>query len=139
MEFEHLIHEPTPTSEDSSRIRGTPIEEGVKALILRGKSSKKNYQINIPAHLKLDMKAVSEYVGEKCEFEDPAVIRERFGLIIGGVSPFGNLLNLDNYFDEKILEQPKSDFNCGLSTESIIMNSKDLVTLAEGKFGKFSR
>lgn len=137
--FDHLIHEPTPTSQDSARVRGISMEEGVKALILRGKTSKKNYQFNIPSHLKLDMKAASEVVGEKCEFEDPTVIQERFGLIIGGVPPFGNLLNLDNYFDEQIVQREKAAFNCGLTTESILMQSKDLVTIAEPKFGSFAK
>jgi nondiscriminating aspartyl-tRNA synthetase len=137
--FDHLTHEPTPTSQDSSRVRGCRMEEGVKALIVRGKNSKKNYQFNIPAHLKLDMKAVQEATGEKCEFEEPAIIQERFGLQIGGIPPFGNLLNLDNYFDERVLSEKKSYFNCGLLTESISMGSKDLVPLADGKIGKFSK
>ena len=136
--FDHQVHEATPTSEDSARVRNIKMEEGIKALILRGKSTKKNYQFNISAHLKLDMKAVQEIVGEKCEFEDPAVIKERFGLTIGGVPPFGNLLNLDNYFDEAILEQKRAAFNCGLLTESIILASKDLLTVVDPKFGKFS-
>jgi nondiscriminating aspartyl-tRNA synthetase len=115
------------------------MEEGVKSLILRGKSSKKNYQFNIPSHLKLDVKAASEAVGEKCEFEDPAAIQERFGLIVGGVPPFGNLLNLDNYFDERVAAHSRAAFNCGLPTESIIMEAKDLIALAEPKFGKFAK
>jgi nondiscriminating aspartyl-tRNA synthetase len=139
IEFDHRIHEPTPTSEDSARVRQIKMEEGVKALILRGKSSKKNYQFNIPAHLKVDMKAVAEAVGEKCEFEDPAVIQERFGLQIGGVPPFGHLLNLENYYDEQIIQQERAAFNCGLTTESIIMKSKDLITLVDPKIGKFAR
>ncbi len=139
IDFDHRVHEPTPTSEDSARVRNIKMEEGVKALILRGKTTKKNYQFNIPAHLKVDMKAVAEIVGEKCEFEDPAVISERFGLQIGGVPPFGNLLNLDNYFDEEILHQERSAFNCGLTTESIIMQSKDLFSLVDPKVGKFSK
>lgn len=139
MEFKHMIHEPTPTSEDSARTRGTRMEEGVKALIVRGKNSKKNYQFNIPSHLKLDMKAVQEAVGEKCEFEDPAIIKERFGLIIGGVPPFGNLINLDNYFDEKISAEERSVFNCGLTTESILLKSKDLLAIADAKVGKFAK
>ena len=139
IEFDHLVHEATPTSEDSACVRKIRMEEGVKALILRGKSTKKNYQFNIPAHLKLDMKAVQETVGEKCEFEDPAVIKERFGLTIGGVPPFGNLLNLDNYFDEQILEEKRAAFNCGLLTESILVNSSAFGTIADPKFGKFSR
>lgn len=138
-EFKHLIHEPTPTSEDSAKVRGTAMEEGVKAIILRGKNSKKNYQFNIPSHLKLDMKAVADLVGEKCEFEDPAVIEERYGLIIGGVPPFGSLLNLDTYFEEKVLENKHSAFNCGFQTESIVMNSKDLIQVVQPKLAKFTK
>jgi nondiscriminating aspartyl-tRNA synthetase len=137
--FDHRIHDATPTAEDSARVRNVGLEEGVKALILRGKNTKKNYQFNIPGHLKLDMKAVTDAVGEKCEFEDPAVIKERFGLLIGGVPPFGNLLNIDNYYDEQIGQQDRAAFNCGLLTESIIMKSKDLLALVEPKIGKFAK
>ena len=85
------------------------------------------------------MKAVQEAVGEKCEFEDPAVILERFGLPIGGVPPFGNLINLDNYFDEHIAQQPRAVFNCGLATESILMSSKDLLAISDPRPGKFAK
>ena len=132
--FEHKIHEVTPTSQDSAHIRGTKLEEGIKSLILRGKNSKKNYQFNIPAHCRLDMKVASDLVGEKCEFEDPVVIKERFGLTVGGVPPFGNLLNLDNYFDDTIRLNEQAAFNCGLPTESIVMKTKDLFALTDPKF-----
>ena len=137
--FDHSVHETTLTSEDSARVRQTKLEEGIKAIILRGKNSKKNYQFNVPSHLKLDMKAVAEAVGEKCEFEAPEVIKERFGLIVGGVPPFGQLLNLDTYYDEGILQQDRAAFNCGLSTESIIMKSKDLATVVQPKYGHFTK
>jgi nondiscriminating aspartyl-tRNA synthetase len=139
MEFQHMVHEATPTSEDSAHARGTLLEEGVKSLILRGKTTKKNYQINIPSHLKLDMKVVADHVGEKCEFEDPEIIKERFGLVIGSVPPFGHLLNLDTFFDDRISTYERSAFNCGMITESIIMKSKDLVSLVQPKFGRFGK
>lgn len=139
IEFKHMSHEPTPTSEDSAAVRGTTLQEGVKAIILRGKTSKKNYQFNIPSNLKLDMKAVAEACGEKCEFEDPNVINDRFGLVVGSVPPFGQLMNLDTYYDEKIKESLRSAFNCGLVKESIIMNSKDLFALVNPTIGKFSK
>ena len=138
MPFEHKIHEPTPTSEDSARVRGTAPEEGIKALILRGKQSKKNYQFNLPSNLKVDMKRVAEIVKEKCEFEDPAVINERFGLMIGGVPPFGNLLNLETYYDDRIPMSSQAAFNCGMATESIIMTAADLIALVEPKMAQFS-
>lgn len=137
--FDHFVHEPTPTSADSARVRGSSREEGVKALILRGKNSKKNYQFNLSSHLKLDMKAVAELVGEKCEFESPEVIQERFGLMIGGVPPFGNLLNLDTFFDTRILEAPRAVFNCGLVTESIGLQTQHLVELVQPKVALFAR
>jgi nondiscriminating aspartyl-tRNA synthetase len=138
-EYKYLVHAATPTSEESARVRGTQLNEGVKALILKGKNSKKNYQFNIPSHLKLDMKAVAEMVGEKCEFEDPEIIRDRFGLIIGGVPPFGSLMNLDTFFDEQISKTEHAAFNCGLQTESIIMKAQDLVKLVQPKLGRFAK
>ena len=131
--FDHYIHEPTPTSQDSANVRGTALEDGIKALILKGKNSQKNYQFNIAADQKLDLKAIAELVGEKCEFEDPAVILERFGLKIGGIPPFGNLLNIDTYFDAQIGQRDRCAFNCGLATESIVMSPKDLLIAVEPK------
>ena len=138
-DFKHLVHEATPTSEDSARVRNTKLEEGVKTLILISKQSKKNIAVNIPSHKKVDMKAVQQAIGEKCEFENPEVIKERFGLIIGGVPPFGNLLNLETYFDDEIAANERSAFNCGLTTESVIMKSKDLIELVQPKMGSFSK
>lgn len=139
MEFKHLVHETTLTSEDSARVRGTALQEGVKSLILRGKSTKKNYQFNIPSHLKLDMKAVAQAVGEKCEFETAEVLQERFGLTVGGIPPFGQLLNLETFFDQSIQENEELAFNCGLLTESIVMKAKDLTSLVQPKFGIFAK
>lgn len=139
IDFQHVVHDVTMTSEDSANIRGTKREEGIKSLIIRGKNSKKNYQMNIPSHLKLDMKAVADLVGEKCEFETPEILLERFGLPVGGVPPFGPLLNLDTFYDESINQEARAAFNCGMQTESIVMNTKDLVSVVQPKFGKFAK
>lgn len=137
--FEHLTHAPTPSGSDQSGVKELDLTPGIKALILRGKSSKNNYQFNLLSHQKLDMKAVAELVGERCEFEEPQVIEERFGLKVGGVAPFGQLLNLQVFFDEEIAKVEKVAFNCGFSTESIILSSKDLISVVEPKLALFSR
>jgi nondiscriminating aspartyl-tRNA synthetase len=140
MEFDHLKHDETPvSSEETAKMRGFQLEEGVKAILLKGKKTKKNYQFNIPAHLKLDMKAVAQATGEKCEFEDPLVIEERFGLKLGAVPPFGPLLNVETYFDERVGALTYSVFNCGMRTESIRMLSRDLFKLVDAKVGSFSK
>jgi len=140
IEFTHLTHDETPvSSEETAKMRGISLEEGVKSLILRGKQSKKNFQVNIPADLRVDMKAVAKAVGEKCEFEDKEVIQERFGVEVGAVPPFGPLLNLETYFDEAILEKKQSAFNCALRTESIVMEPADLVKMVDPTMGRFSK
>ncbi len=137
--FTHLIHEATTTSQESAQVRDTALEEGIKSILVRGKTSKKNVQFNIPAHMKLDIKACAERMGEKCEFESPEVILERFGLPIGGIPPFGNLLNLDTYFDERIFLSSRVAFNCGFVTESIITESAGLLSLTAATIGQFAK
>ena len=137
--YQYLQHEPTPTSEDSARVRNTQPSEGLKALILKGKTSKKNYQFVLASHQKLDMKAVADLVGEKCEFEDPEVILERFGLKVGGIPPWGQLLNLEVFFDQGTENNPVAAFNCGLSTESIIMPYADLIKIVNPKVAPFAK
>lgn len=139
IEHQHLVHEATPTSEDSARVRKTRMEEGVKALIVRGKTSGKNWQVLVQSHLKLDMKAVSEAVGEKCEFESPETIEQRYGLKVGGVPPFGNLLNLETLCDDGVTSEQRAAFNCGMQTESIVMPAAALVKLVEPRMGRFQK
>lgn len=138
-EFDHKVHEATPTSQDSSKIRGTSLSQGIKAIILRGKKTNSNFQFNIPSNMKIDMAKVKEIVGENCEFETPETIKKRFGLIIGGIPPFGNLLNIDTYFDTRIENEEVAAFNCGLQEESIVMKSKDLIKLVNPNLADFAK
>jgi nondiscriminating aspartyl-tRNA synthetase len=139
MKYNHTTHEPLITSEDAVRVTGHKPEEGVKAIILKGKVSGKNVMVAIPGNLKTDIKAVEEKVGEKLEMESPDEIKNRYGIEVGGVPPFGNLLGLEVYFDEHIMEQPEVHFNAGLRTESISMASKDLFEATDGIIGHYSK
>ncbi len=137
--FSHLTHEEAHNSAEALFAQKGISCTGIKALILRGKSSHKNYQFNLPNNCKLDMKAVSEIVGEKCEFETPQAIEERFGLLVGGVPPFGKLLNIPAYFDQSLHNCSLVSFSCGLKTESIVMELLDLSKLLEPEWFKFSK
>jgi nondiscriminating aspartyl-tRNA synthetase len=145
--YEYLEHEPTPTSEDSARVRGTKIEEGVKALILRTSKSKQNFMVILPGYAKMDSRKIKEYIGEDFSFENPEVILEKYGIIIGGVPPFWNLINevnaIDDYgpflVDSKIFNEARSTFNCGKRTCSIIMQSGDFKKVINGVDGNWSK
>jgi nondiscriminating aspartyl-tRNA synthetase len=139
VKFEHAEHEETPTSEDAARVRGISLEEGVKALILVGKSTGNNFMVAIPGDKKANIKAVEEVVGERLEMEKPDKINEKFGLQIGGVPPFGNLLHIPVYMDKGVLDHKQVSFNAGLRTESVTMPSKDLAEVVEAEIGDFAQ
>jgi nondiscriminating aspartyl-tRNA synthetase len=129
IKYELTEHEPVVTSEDAARLRGTKLSEGVKALILRGKTTQKNIMVCIPADQKLKVAAYEKLEGEKFEFEKPEEIKKVYGIEVGGVPPFGTLLGMPTYFSKDVLNEEKSCFNCGMRTKSIVMKSKELVAL----------
>ncbi|HLD03472.1 MAG TPA: aspartate--tRNA(Asn) ligase, partial [Candidatus Dojkabacteria bacterium] len=129
LEYQLMEHEEVITSEQASQVRGTRMSEGIKAMILKGKKTGKLIMVCIPSDQKINLPSLADKLGEHFELADPEVINKNYGIDIGGVPPFGNLLGLPTYFTSEITNEPKAAFNCGLKTKSIIMNSKDLVNL----------
>ncbi len=130
-EHHHLTHEPTPTSEDAARVRDIPLNTGIKALILKNKKNGENIMACVSADKKLDIKALGDKLETRFEFEKPEVIKEKYGLEIGGIPPWGNLLGLKTYYHSGIGNNEQAAFNNGAQTESVIMKSADLIKLVE--------
>lgn len=128
IKFEYQKHEPVRTSEEAATVRGTKLEEGIKALILRGKQSGKNIMFCLPATEKIDMNKLKEIDGEGFEFEKPEVILEKYGIEVGGVPPFGFLFGLKTYYSN-LIKQDVSNFNSGTRTDSITLKTSDLLDL----------
>jgi nondiscriminating aspartyl-tRNA synthetase len=137
--FKYLEHEPTPTSIDSARVRGTPLHEGAKALILRTSKEHKNYMVVLPGDKKIDSKKLREILGDSFSFEKPEVILEKYGLVIGGVPPFGFLFDIPTYYDTSILGNVNVSFNCGTKTQSIDMKVPDFKEAVVGDWVEISQ
>lgn len=137
--YKYLEHEPTPTSEDAARVRATAPEIGAKAIILRTSKTKKNFMVVLPGILKIDSTKVKKYIKEDISFEDPKVILEKYGIIIGGVPPFGNILGLETLVDQKLGNNEDIAFNCGKRTASIIMKYKDYLKTSDAIEGDWSK
>lgn len=131
-------HEAVKTSEEAAALRGTPLASGAKALILLGKKTKKHIMVVIPGDKKIAMDKVSEKIGEKVEFEKPEVILEKYGIKVGGVPPFGNILDMRLLMDEAIASNPEVAFNAGMQTCSITMKGEDLAEVTDAEIGSFS-
>lgn len=127
IEYKFQKHEAVTTSEEAATVRGTRLEEGIKALILKGRKSGKNIMVCLPATDKIDMEKLKQLEGEAFEFEKPEVMKEKFGIEVGGVPPFGYLLGLKTFYFDSIKSQAESNFNCGTREESITVKTADLI------------
>ena len=118
-EFKTQHHEPTRTSAIAAEVRGVSLSSGAKAIVATGHKMGKHYLFVMPAHLKLDSKAVKHVVGESVGFaENP---EEVTGCVPGSVPPFGSILGLQTYVDPRLSENETIHFNAGLLTDSVSM------------------
>ncbi len=130
VDFEVIKHKPVTTSEEAAEVRGTPIGDAPKAMVLK-KASGGYVMVCVPADRKVDMKSVKDVVGEKVDMASPAEIESEFGVEIGGVPPFGNVLGIKMYMDRDFWSKDSVSFNAGRKDRSIKMKSSDLIKVAE--------
>ena len=118
-------HEPTYTSEDSSRIRGTSMEMGAKALIVKVGKVFRLFVMSAP--MRLDTQKIKAHFSEKkIRFATPNEMMDLTGLVPGSVPPFGKpILPFSLHIDPSILEQEMISFNVGSLTDSITMRCED--------------
>ena len=126
----HLRHEPTPTSEDSARVRGEPIEIGGKALVFKG--GDRFLVLVVSAARRIDSKRLRKSVGARSvRFASREELMALTGLVPGSVPPFGRpILDLDLVVDESALANERIAFNVGSLTESVIMATQDWLEIA---------
>lgn len=124
IQYQALEHEPTPTCEDSARVRGTSMDQGAKALICV--ADKKPILIVLPCSQKLDVKLFKQRFSIKdLRFASPDEIQDLTGLQIGAIPPLGVILGLPTYVNSLLQSQTTIAFNAGDRTRSIIMEYVD--------------
>ena len=125
VEHRHLHHEPTPTSEESARVRGEPIEIGGKALVF--KAGDRFLVLVVSAARRIDSKRLRKSVGARSvRFASREELMDLTGLVPGSVPPFGRpILDLELVVDESVLANERIAFNAGSLTESVIMATED--------------
>jgi len=139
VDYEAMHHEPTPTSQDSARVRGQPLETGGKALVM--KVDDRFCVFVISAACKLDSKKVRRHLGgRKCRFATPEELMELTGLVPGSVPPFGRpILDLKLYCDLSVTRRDRVAFNAGSLTDSIIILVEDYLRAAKPEVFDFAK
>jgi prolyl-tRNA editing enzyme YbaK/EbsC (Cys-tRNA(Pro) deacylase) len=130
VDYRHLTHEPTPTSEDAARVRGEPLALGGKALVI--KAADRHVLLVISAARRLDSAKLRKTLGAKrTRFATAEELHDLTGLVPGAVPPFGEpVLSLPLYVDASVLGNDRIAFNAGSLTDSIIMSVDDYRRIA---------
>lgn len=140
VEYTLTEHEPVYTSEQAARVRGVPLNTGVKALVIKVLAEEPYFiHVLIAADKKASFEKIEKFVGKKIKMARPEEVLDVCGCEIGSVHPFGNLFRLDVYMDERILDNDYVNFNVGLHTHSVRMKSDDLRKLINPIIGDFSQ
>lgn len=127
-------HEPTPTSEDSARVRGESMSSGAKAIVY--KVQNEFCLFVMAANLSMDTKKIKLYFKEqgkrvkKTRFANLEELENMTGLPPGAVPPFGQpILPFDLYVDPSLLKNENISFNAGSLRHSITMHLNDYIGL----------
>ena len=134
--FEVLEHAPVHTSEEAARVRGTRLEQGAKALVVR--ADERFLHCVLPASLKADNAALRAIAGtRKLRFATREELAVLTGCEPGAVPPFGNLFGLPVLVDEALCANEHVVFNAGSNAVSITMRCDDLVRLTGATVCRF--
>lgn len=128
--YRHLTHAETRTSAESAAVRGEPLENGAKALVM--KVGEEFHLFVLSAARKADSGEIKRRFGVRSvRFATADELLERTGLVPGSVPPFGEpILPFKLYLDEQVAGLERVAFNAGSLTESIIMSAADYVRAA---------
>ncbi len=132
LDAEHIVyqlqhHEPTRTSAIAAEVRGVSMHAGAKAIVTTGHKTGKHYLFVMPADLKLDNAAVKALLGEPIGFASD--VEAVTTCVPGSVPPFGSIIGLPTYLDERLAENEEIHFNAGSLTDSVTMRYEDYLRL----------
>lgn len=139
IQYRHVHHEPTPTSEAAAAARGENLSIGGKALLM--KVGKEFTLFVLSAALKIDSPAIKRAFGaRKLRFATADELMAQTGLVPGSVPPFGQpILPFDLYVDESVTRNEKIAFNAGALTDSLVMQVEDYLRVAGATVMRFAQ
>ncbi|MBN1262849.1 MAG: aspartate--tRNA(Asn) ligase [Candidatus Pacebacteria bacterium] len=136
--YQLLKHKAAFTSEESTKVRKTRLEQGAKALVMF--ADKKPVLLVLSAANKVDSRLFKKAFGFKdLKMAAPEEVKEITGVEIGAVPPFGNLFNLKTFIDEGLGRNREIVFNAGSHTRSVRLTYRDFCLLAKPAKGRFAK
>lgn len=131
--FERIEHVAVSTAEEAATVRGTPLAQGAKSMVLK---VERDFGLFVlPATRQLRSAKIRRALRvSRTRFATAEELHELTGLVPGSVPPFGSpVLPLPLYADPTVLDGGEVVFTAGLRTVSIRMGGDDYRRLASPK------
>ena len=133
--YKVIEHEPEGATESVSALRGHPVAQGAKCIILIVKPDKRTTKYVlavVPGDRRVDLDAVKRrYSARYVGFADAATAERLARTVPGTVLPFGLDPELDLIADPAIVAEPEIYFNAARLDRSIMMSGPDYATIAD--------
>jgi Ala-tRNA(Pro) deacylase len=134
-DYELIDHEPTGTTEVVSQLRGHPLEQAAKCLLLMVKLDRKSRQhvlAVVPGDCSVDLRAIAaiydaRYVG----FCDTETAEQLAKAVSGTVLPFAVDPSVNLVVDPAVLTQPRLYFNAARLDRSVSLATTDYARIAQ--------
>lgn len=125
--YKYLSHEPVFTSEEAAAIRKDgSLHQGAKALVVE--AEKKYVMVVLPGDMKADLDKVAQVLQvNKVKLASKEKVKELTGLEVGSIPPFGSVLGLKTYLDQRLSDNKEIVFNCARHDRSVMMKYEDYV------------
>jgi|SRR5690554_4936050 len=94
----------TRTAQEAADAIGCTVEQIVKSLIFKGKTSQAPILIIASGTNRVNEKAVRELIGEKLQKADADFVLKHTGFAIGGIPPVGLKKPITTYIDQDLME-----------------------------------
>ncbi len=133
-QYRLIDHAPEGRTEVVSPLRGNALSQAAKCIILMVKIGKKitrHVLCVVPGDARLDLAAVKELLGATyVSFAAPEIAERLAGSVAGTILPFALHPDLELVVDPALLEQDELYFNAARLDRSMVLPTRDYVTLA---------
>jgi len=138
LSYQRLSHTHVTDSASAAQARGTALEIGVKALLI--KASGQFYMLTMAADRQLKSGQVRRLLGtQKLRFATAEELLALAGVEKGALPPIGRLFDIPQFVDRSVLANQQVAFTCGAHTSSILMQTADLLRVIDYQIGDFTQ
>ena len=140
VDYKLIKHKRVHTAEESSKVRGIPLSQGVKSLILVT-HEKKFVLCLVTGNRKIRLKNLKTILNTKdIRLADSEDVLRITGCEVGTVHPFGNLYKekMEILMDKHVLDNETIDCSAGTFVDSIEMKCEEFIRVLKPRIEEFT-